>query len=181
MTHLMPLRHGSVQSPTFELASPFPPVPRMTDAQRHSMALLAKNAITMSAAATPLLLSRLDGQPMRQHLATCCNRSGIASWSATRLLAELRHRASQAELIHNFDSSNFETDMTIEILAHNATTYFPTLWPLRWLGYYGPMRTGWGHPQSPEKYASCHLNTAQTPSASFLVAPTHPVPHMLTG
>ena len=149
---ILALKGGFASAPTPEFASPFPSVPRMTDSQHRAMALLTERATALSTAATPALLARLDSEPMRRHLATCCQKAGVARWTARALLDELRLRMSEAELVHNFDTQNFETDMTIEILLHNATSYFPTLWPLRFLGYYGlPLKPEWGHPFSPEK------------------------------
>ena len=134
-------------------ARPFPPVERMVTGQREAMARLQSRARVLSAAATPALLDMLSAAPFRDHLHECCSRSGIASWPAHRLLGALRDAAATAELVHNFDGFDWVTGATLEMLELNATSYFPTLWQARYLGYYGPMKPGWGHPRSCEDAA----------------------------
>ena len=139
---------------TASSAITFPTVPRMLDSQRATMVDLSERAAALSTAATPILLQHLDDPVLRRHLRECCRKKGVASWPAAKLLQELRSQAAAAELVHNFDSHNFETDVTLDILADNATNYFPTLWPLRWLGFFGStLKAAWGHPQSPEDAA----------------------------
>eukprot|EP00966_Prymnesium_polylepis_P145960 3371359-Prymnesium_polylepis.1 len=128
----------------------FPSVERMVPAQREAMARLRVRAAALSAAATPELLRLLDAPALRAHLRECCSASGVASWPAPRLLDALREAAASAELVHNFEGFEWVTDATLEILETNATAYFPSLWPLRYLGYYGAMRQEWGHPQNCE-------------------------------
>jgi hypothetical protein len=123
----------------------------MTDTQIRAMGLLRERAVALSVAATPALLARLDSPGMRAHLRACCRLSGLAKWPAERLLSALREHMRTAELCHNFDGS-FETDVTLEIML-NATAYLPSAWPLRYLGYYGPMTAAMGHPRSPEPSA----------------------------
>lgn len=123
----------------------------MTGTQVRVMGLLRERAVALSVGATPALLARLDSPGMRAHLRACCLQSGVAEWPAARLLSALREHMRTAELCHNFDGS-FETDVTLEIMM-NATAYLPSVWPLRYLGYYGPMTAAMGHPRNPEPSA----------------------------
>ena len=95
----------------------------MDAVQREAMAQLRSRAGALSAAATPELLRLLDEPELRAHLRECCSKSGIASWSALRLLSVLREAAASAELVHNFEGFDWVTDVTLEILEKDATAY----------------------------------------------------------
>jgi hypothetical protein len=130
---------------------PFPPdVPRMYASQKAAVARTAAAAINHSAAATAPLLAHLNSTAFRASLQACCSRSGLAHASAEEVLAKLREALYTAELVHNFDGV-WETDATIEIGLHNATSYFPSTWMLRYNEYYGPrFNPRFGQPASPE-------------------------------
>lgn len=129
---------------------PFLPLPRMSPVQTQTMDLLSSRAGALSEAATPALLARLDSPAMRAHLRACCSSSGVGAWPAEALRRVLLANVRSAELVHNFDLS-FVHDVTLEIMdLPNASAYFPQLWALGFLGFFGPMEPAWGHPQSPE-------------------------------
>ena len=128
---------------------PFPSrISRMYPAQRAAVVAAAKDAEPLSAAATPVLLARLNASSFRETLRRCC--TSLAERPAAELLGLLRDIFSSSELLHNFDGS-WETDATIEIGAYNATEYFPATWQLRYLQYFGPrFNRRFGFPASPE-------------------------------
>lgn len=66
---------------------------------------------------------------MRATLRECCNSSGVAAWSASRLLEEIRANLDSAELVHNFDSGFFYITAFLEEAVNN-TLYLANPWQL---------------------------------------------------
>ena len=104
------------------------------------MAAIRRAAPAFSANATPALLERLDSVAFRKALSACCSASGWATRPAAALLDELRENVYSSELLHTFDGSRYP-DMSIEIGLYNESDYFPSLWQLLFLGYYGAMES----------------------------------------
>lgn len=112
-------------------ASPFPPPPRQTAAQKQIFATKQRAAVTASAAATPQLLRLLDELAVRTALSNAC--PAAAHLPAPLILDRLRAEVGVAELAHTFASQpdGFFTDVSLDLLRDFQ--WFLNPWQVRLL------------------------------------------------
>ena len=113
----------------FGVAAAVPPpphIPRQTPTQIMMMERVQDEAKTLSAAATPELVSFLASAPFRAALAACC--PVAAAMSAPDLLQAPRDEHGGAEMVHNIEVNPSQTIQDTVLGAETNASAFYNIW-----------------------------------------------------